>query len=94
MRSKVVHQYQILRKLGAGGVVYYARDTTLLRPVVLKMLRMPKGTGDSAPEKVLREARIASSIEHPNVCAIYEGGNSTATVSLSCSMCRDGHWRS
>jgi len=76
MRSKVVHPYQILTKLGsgAGGVVYYARDTTLLRPVVLKMLRMPKGTGDSAPEKVLREARIASSIEHSNVCAIYEVG--------------------
>ena len=76
MRTKVINQYQILRKLGsgAGGVVYYARDSKLLRPVVLKMLRMPKGTGDSAPEKVLREARIASAIEHPNVCAIYEVG--------------------
>ncbi len=76
MRAKVIHQYQILRKLGsgAGGVVYYARDTKLLRPVVLKMLRLPKGTGDSAPEKVLREAQLASAIEHPNVCAIYEVG--------------------
>ena len=54
--------------------MYYARDTKLLRPVVLKMLRMPKGTGDAAPEKVLREARMASAIEHPNVCAIYEVG--------------------
>jgi len=45
MRTKVINQYQILRKLGsgAGGVVYYARDSKLLRPVVLKMLRMPKG---------------------------------------------------
>src|SRR5579864_2618248 len=76
MRGKEVHQYRILRKLGsgAGGVVYYARDNKLLRPVVLKVLRMPKGTGDSAPEKVLREARMASAIEHPNVCAIYEVG--------------------
>jgi serine/threonine protein kinase len=76
MRARVIYQYQILRRLGsgAGGVVYYARDTKLLRPVVLKMLKMPKGTGDSAPEKVLREARLASAIEHPNVCAIYDVG--------------------
>jgi serine/threonine protein kinase/tetratricopeptide (TPR) repeat protein len=76
MRARVIHQYQILRRLGsgAGGVVYYARDTKLLRPVVLKMLKVPKGTGDSAPERVLREARLASAIEHPNVCAIYEVG--------------------
>jgi serine/threonine protein kinase/Tfp pilus assembly protein PilF len=74
MKAKVINQYQILRRLGsgAGGVVYYARDTKLLRPVVLKMLR--KKTSGSSPERVLREAQLASAIEHPNVCAIYEVG--------------------
>jgi serine/threonine-protein kinase len=74
MKAKVINQYQILRRLGsgAGGVVYYARDTKLLRPVVLKMLR--KETSGSSPERVLREAQLASAIEHPNVCAIYEVG--------------------
>ena len=73
MKAKVINQYQLLRRLGsgAGGVVYYARDTKLLRPVVLKMLRKD-ATG--WPEKVLREAQLASAIEHPNVCAIYEVG--------------------
>ena len=74
MKAKVINQYQILRRLGsgAGGVVYYARDTKLLRPVVLKMLR--KKASGSSPERVLREAQLASAIEHPNVCAIYEVG--------------------
>jgi serine/threonine-protein kinase len=74
MKPKVIHQYQILRRLGsgAGGVVYYARDTRLLRPVVIKMLR--KDPGAKSPERVLREAQLASAIEHPNVCAIYEVG--------------------
>ena len=74
MKAKVINQYQILRRLGsgAGGVVYYARDTKLLRPVVLKILR--KKTSGSSPERVLREAQLASAIEHPNVCAIYEVG--------------------
>src|SRR6516164_1841667 len=74
MKAKVIHQYQILRRLGsgAGGVVYYARDTRLLRPVVIKMLR--KDPGGNAAERVLREPQLASAIEHPNVCAIYEVG--------------------
>jgi len=64
--------------LGAGGsgVVYLANDVLLQRPVVLKILR----TGLLSPEQlrstVLREARLASAIEHPNVCAIYEVGES------------------
>ena len=61
---------------GGSGVVYLANDVLLQRPVVLKILR----TGLLSPEQlrstVLREARLASAIEHPNVCAIYEVGES------------------
>ena len=78
MARRTIEHYEILRKLGAGGsgVVYLANDVLLQRPVVLKILR----TGLLSPEQlrstVLREARLASAIEHPNVCAIYEVGES------------------
>ena len=67
-------QYQIIRKLGEGaqGVVYQAYDTRLLRPVVLKMLRASPAPSERQRRRVLREARLASAIDHPNVCAIYE----------------------
>jgi eukaryotic-like serine/threonine-protein kinase len=70
----LVSQYQITRKLGEGaqGVVYQAYDTRLLRPVVLKMLRASPAPSERQRRRVLREARLASAIDHPNVCAIYE----------------------
>ncbi|HUB52317.1 MAG TPA: serine/threonine-protein kinase, partial [Terracidiphilus sp.] len=78
MKRKTIEHYEILRKLGAGGsgVVYLANDTLLQRPVVLKMLRGGALTAEQMRSTVLREARMASAIEHPNVCAIYEVGES------------------
>ena len=78
MKRRTIEHYEILRKLGAGGsgVVYLANDTLLQRPVVLKMLRAGPLTPEQMRSTVLREARMASAIEHPNVCAIYEVGES------------------
>jgi serine/threonine-protein kinase len=78
MKRRTIEHYEILRKLGAGGsgVVYLANDTLLQRPVVLKMLRAGALTAAQMRSTVLREARMASAIEHPNVCAIYEVGES------------------
>ncbi len=72
----MIEHYEILRRLGAGGsgVVYLANDTLLTRPVVLKILRRGLLTQVQMRSTVLREARLASAIEHPNVCAIYEVG--------------------
>ena len=72
----MIEHYEILRRLGAGGsgVVYLASDTLLTRPVVLKILRRGLLTQEQMRNTVLREARLASAIEHPNVCAIYEVG--------------------
>jgi serine/threonine-protein kinase len=78
MKPKTIAHYEILRRLGAGGsgVVYAANDTLLQRPVVLKMLHTGLLTAEQMRSTVLREARLSSAIEHPNVCAIYEVGES------------------
>src|SRR5450755_4902262 len=78
MKRRTIEHYEILRRLGAGGsgVVYLATDTLLQRPVVLKILRTGLLSAEQIKSTVLREARLASAIEHPNVCAIYEVGES------------------
>jgi len=77
-KRKTIEHYEILRRLGSGGsgVVYLANDLFLQRPVVLKILRTGQLTAQQLRSTVLREARLASAIEHPNVCAIYEVGES------------------
>jgi serine/threonine-protein kinase len=78
MAKRTIEQYEIVRRLGAGGsgVVYLATDTLLQRPVVLKILRTGAMSAEKGRATVLREARLASAIEHPNVCGIYEVGES------------------
>ncbi len=78
MKRKTLEHYEIVRRLGVGGsgVVYLADDTLLQRPVVLKILRAGQLTVEQMRTTVLREARLASAIEHPNVCSIFEVGES------------------
>ena len=72
---ETIRQYRVEGKLGegAGGAVYRAFDTHLRRPVVVKLLHREGGEAD-ATARLLEEARLASSIDHPNVCAVYEAG--------------------
>lgn len=74
--KRTIEHYELVRKLGAGGsgIVYLANDTQLMRPAVLKVLRRGALTQEQMRTTILREARMASAIEHPNVCAIYEVG--------------------
>src|SRR5215475_1923440 len=76
MKHRTIEHYELVRRLGAGGsgVVYLANDTLLMRPAVLKILKRGALTLEQMRTTVLREARMASAIEHPNVCAIYEVG--------------------
>jgi serine/threonine protein kinase/tetratricopeptide (TPR) repeat protein len=76
MARRVIKQYEFLRKIGSGGsgVVFLANDTLLQRPVVLKLLKRGAQTQEQMRVTQLREARLASAIDHPNVCAIYEVG--------------------
>ncbi|HTH03893.1 MAG TPA: protein kinase [Vicinamibacterales bacterium] len=73
--------YAVQRKLGEGGmgVVYAARDERLQRTVALKTLSAI-GTDPTAHQRLWREARTAASVNHPNVCQIYEIGEDAGTL--------------
>jgi len=76
MKHRTIEHYELVKRLGVGGsgIVYLANDTQLMRPVVLKVLKRGALSLEQMRSTVLREARMASAIEHPNVCAIYEIG--------------------
>jgi len=70
-----IGRYAIERKLGEGGmgVVYAVRDDRLERTIALKTLSAP-ASDETARQRLWREARAAASVNHPNVCQIYEVG--------------------
>ena len=80
MKRRIIKQYELVRKIGTGGsgVVFLANDTLLQRPVVIKLLKRGNLTIDQMRATQLREARIASAIDHPNVCAIYDVGETSS----------------
>src|SRR5262245_39097211 len=69
-------RYRILRKLGQGGMgaVYLAHDSQLDRQVALKVPRFTAGDGESI-ERFKREARTAATLQHANLCPIYDVGD-------------------
>jgi TolB-like protein/Flp pilus assembly protein TadD/predicted Ser/Thr protein kinase len=75
MIGQVASHYRVIERLGAGGMgeVYLAEDLRLHRPVALKVLSK-SAAGEEAARRLVREARVASALNHPNVAVIYEIG--------------------
>ncbi len=79
--GKFIGHYEILRRLGAGGIgeVWLARDTELAREVALKLLNPAFGNDAEQVLRLKQEARAASKLNHPNIVTIYEIGEAEGT---------------
>lgn len=76
MTGTTISNFEIGEKLGSGGmgVVYRARDIVLNRPAALKFLPSHLAADDGAKARFVQEAQAASSLDHVNICSIYQIG--------------------
>jgi len=72
--NSTIAQYTIVSKIGEGGMgeVYLAEDTKLDRKVAIKFLPSYLEQDALARERLIREAKAAAKLDHPNICAVYE----------------------
>src|SRR5262249_3810340 len=85
-----IGRFQIVALLGQGGmgVVYRAEDRALFREVALKVLP-PSCTFDEERRRcLLREARAAAAINHPNIATIYEVGEADGRIYVAMELVR------
>jgi serine/threonine protein kinase len=74
LTGRLISHYEVLDKLGGGGMgeVYRAHDTRLGRIVALKFLPPHLSLDEEAKRRFIKEAKAASSLDHVNICTIYE----------------------
>ena len=78
-------RYQIVSQLGAGGMgeVYRARDSQLQRDIALKVLPPSDLHDQTARARLVREARAAAALNHPNICTVHEVGEETGQAYIA-----------
>jgi eukaryotic-like serine/threonine-protein kinase len=76
LSGQSIKQFELLRRIGLGGMgeVYLANDTALRRQVALKLLPSQASVEDERLRRFAREARAASSLNHPNIMTVHEFG--------------------
>ena len=77
--------YEVQARIGRGGMgdVYLARDTRLGRPVALKVLPERFALDERFRERLLRESRLAASLDHPNVVPVYDAGEADGRLFIA-----------
>lgn len=80
MIGRTISHYRIIERLGQGGMgeVYLAEDTQLDRKVAIKFLPSEIASDERARQRLLREAKTAATLDHPNICSIYDVGQEGA----------------
>jgi tetratricopeptide (TPR) repeat protein len=85
MIGQTISHYRITDKLGSGGmgVVYKTEDTNLGRTVALKFLAAHLLESEEHKQRFLREAKATASLDHPNICMVYEVGETDGHIFLA-----------
>lgn len=84
-------KYRVVRQIGRGGmgIVYEGEDVSLKRPVALKLLPAELLGDDRARERFIHEARASSALDHPNICTIYEIGQTEGgQIYIAMALCK------
>ncbi len=92
MIGQIISHYRVIEKLGEGGmgVVYKAEDTRLKRTVALKFLPRELTLDPRAKERLAREARAVSALDHANICTIHEIDETEDGQMFICMACYEG----